>query len=170
MNELPDWRESFPPALLPPAMQDRSTPPPRVSNIPSVKIGNNKDELFRSSINRTSNLSIPFLNTDPPTEEDDVGSRTSIGKVVKKPPYFRMQDNVNKALPQTLRANCRSRQNHSSHQSYLATPITESIQMLPVSRIVLRRSPTQELDAMATIPQGSPTYATIFDIEAYKDI
>lgn len=98
MNELSEWRESFSLALLQPAMQDRSIAPSRESKIPSVKMGNNKDGLFRSSIDRTSNLSISFLNTRSLTEKDDVGSRITIGKVVKNSSCFKTQGNVTKAL------------------------------------------------------------------------
>lgn len=42
-------------------------------------------------------------------------------------------------------------------------------ELMPVSHIIARSSSAQEIDSTTVDPQTSPTYATVFSVEAYKD-
>lgn len=173
LQELPDWKKSSNHELLPTTIKDQSTPTPRERDVSSNNIKRGEEEMSTDLVTRTSNISILSLNLDShrptPMRKDTMENGINIIRATKNPSKVSMKNNVTKALPQAPLAECPSRQNHSSYQSHLTNPISENIQMLSVSHTSTRGLPAHELDSVAVDPRISPTYATVFSIEAYQD-
>ena len=170
IKELPGWKKVSPPALLSTAIKDYSTPAQRKREVFSTNI---KEKPSRSSITWNSNISIPSLNTGPHRathmEKDTMESGMITIRSGKNISKVSARNNVTKALPPPPLEECQSGQNHSLFRSHLTTPISESIQMLPVSHVIARALPAPEVDSVAVDSRMSPTYATIFNVEAYQD-
>ena len=175
IKELPGWSKDSPPALPSTALKDHSTLAERDRVESLANIRGTEEEPSINSATRNSNISILSLNlgTHRATsmKKDTMESgRVSI-KSWKKPSKV---NKVTKALPPAPLAERQSRQKHSSCRSHASDPNAESIRMLPVSRIIARALPAQEKDSVAVDPRvsptyASPTYATVFNVEAYQD-
>lgn len=173
IKELPDWRKSIRPALLPTAIKDHSIPALRERAVSSTNIRRSEEEPYTSLVDRSSNISILSMNLGPHRatliKQDTMETGITNIRARKNSSKVTVNNNVIQPLPQAPRVEGPSGQKHSSNRSHLTTPISESIQMLPVSHITARELPTQELDSMADDPRMSPTYATVFNVEAYQD-
>lgn len=171
MNELPNRRESSPHELFAPAEDDISlSSRPRKASSSDTR--NKENEPSRGSAIRTSNISILSVNADPHrpiiTKQQSIDSRVITHQVSRKSFHSNSKGNVNIALPQALHANNRSRRDQYSHRYHPMTPFSGSLQS-PVPHKIARGLSAQEFGSLVAESSTSPTYATVFNVEEYRD-
>lgn len=173
IQELSDWKKSSTHESFPTTIKNQSTPTPREKDVSSTNIKKGEDEPSTDLVIRTFNISILSLNLDPhrptPMRNDTMENGINIIRARRNPSKVSMKNNVTKALPQVPPAERPSSQNRSSYRSHQTNPMSETIQMLSVSHLSTRGLPAHELDSVAVDPRMSPTYATVFNTEAYQD-
>ena len=171
MNELPNLRESFPHELFAPT-EDDNLPSSRPRNPSPTDTRNTENEPSGGSVVRTSDISILSVNADPygpmVTKQQSVDSRETTDQVKRNSFHSRSKSNFNKALPQALHANNWSRKYHYSHRYHPMTPFSGSLQT-PVPHNIARGLSAHEIDSMVADSSMSPTYATVFNVEEYRD-
>ena len=171
MNELPNRRESFSHELFAPAEDDKALSS-RPRNLFSADTRNNEIEPSRGSVIRSSNISILSLNADPHhpmiTNQQSIDSRGTTDQVRRNLFHSSSKGNVNKALTQVLPASNRSRRDHYLHRFHQITPFSGSLQT-PIPHNISPELSTQELDSNVADSPMSPTYATVFNVEVYRD-
>ena len=172
LNELPNQRESSPHELFALATQYDNTLPSRRGTPSIVDKRNNENEQSRVSEIQTSNVAMLSVNADPhrpmTTKEQSIDSRGITNQVGSSSLHSSSKINVNKALPQALHANNRGRRDHHSHRHHPMTPFSKSLQT-PIPHNIVRGMSAQEFDSMAADSPMTPTYATVFNVEEYRD-
>lgn len=106
-----------------------------------------------------------------PTKSDSLKSQGSMKGVQADSFPTHLMVDVHKALPHVPLTTAQSKRNHFSLRSSSATSISESIQTPPITYRAVRDAFAQRIHTVAASPRVSliATYATIFDVEEYKD-
>ena len=166
LNELQNRREFSPSSLLAPAPQNRNTSPSLERTTSSANTSSSMDRLSIESRNHatsyTSSSPSLLLYRPTPPEKDTMGILTRAGEVTKHISHLKIP-------PQAVLAKSPSAQTHPADQTHLATSDFEDINTVAGTLVIARNLPVQRTDPTDADMRASPTYATVFNIEAYKD-
>ena len=146
--------------------------PSRPRYLSSTGTRNSEDEPSRDSVLRTFDNSILSRSAYPhrpmTTQQQSIDCREITKQFRTSSYHYSSRANVRNALPQALHVNDRSRRDHYSHRYHPMTRFSGSLLPL-VSRNIARGLSAQEIDSMVADSPRTPTYATVFNVEEYRD-